>query len=335
MKFHRIQNPKEMDEEQLAALFDTGADTVVLQFVEAAAYNKNLLQRINQACERFGARLNVRFYGHYGSEFDCQNLSYLPSVRSLNLDCLMKAVNLEALYELTELEEFVFGVFEADVPRLLEDKAFFRVRRLCLSETRKKNIDLAPLSTYRYLENLFLNSHSRHIESLAGMQSLQKLSLGGIGRSQKLDFIGSIIGLKTLTYILGGRDNVNELAHDGPVDLELLRVRGLSDVNLKHFPRLERLKIEDQLQLRELDINPVPQLQRLWIFNCKKLERLHGITEARSLGSILIGQTALELETIFSNIPPSVRGLSLHGPSRVANDKLQDRIKALGLVRAF
>jgi len=335
MRFHRIQNPKSIDEEHLATLLASGVETVVLQFVKASAYDKRFLQQINRACGRFGVRLNVRFYGHYGSEFDCRNLSYLPSVRSLNLDCLMKVVNLDALFELTELEEFAFDVFESDVPRLLENNALARVRRLVLSETRKKNIDLAPLSDYRSLETLFLCSHTRHIESLAKIQCLQRLSLSGIGRSQKLGFIGSIDRLKTLSYILGGRDTADELAHEGLMELELLRIRGLSDINLKLFPRLERLRVEDQLQLRELDITPVPHLRRLSVSNCKNLASLQGINKAAFLESLRIGQTALELEPILNCVPASVRGLSLYGSSKKANDVRRERIKGLGLSEAL
>ena len=82
MKFHRIENPASPDEIQIASLLESGAEVVVLQFSKSAAYDEKVLSKVNLMCERFGSRLNVRFYGHYGSEFDCQTLRHLLSVRS-------------------------------------------------------------------------------------------------------------------------------------------------------------------------------------------------------------------------------------------------------------
>lgn len=335
MKFHRIENPTSPDEMQIASLLESGAEVVVLQFSNSAVYDEKVLRKVNAMCERFGSRLNVRFYGHYGSEFDCQTLRRLPFVRSLNIDCLMNAIHLEFLDELTWLEEFAFGVFGANVPRLLESKALTRLRRLVLIGTQKNNIDLAPLESYVQLEELFINGHTRHIESIATLPRLQKLSLGGIGKMKSLSFIKSIVPLKALTYILGGRVNVNDLAHDGLERLEILRVLGLSEINLALFPTLERLTVEDQIRLDELDIRPLRKLQRLSIFNCKKLTHLVGIDIADSLESLRIGMTDIDLNEVLNHIPTNVKALTLHNSHKVIDDKLQLRVASLGLPSAY
>lgn len=64
------------------------------------------------------------------------------------------------------------------------------------------------------------------------MPGLQKLSLGGIGNKKSLSFIKSIAPLKARTYILGGRMNVNDLAHDSLERFEILRALGLSEISL-------------------------------------------------------------------------------------------------------
>ena len=335
MRFQRIENPASPDETEIASLFESGAESVILQFSKSAAYDEQVLAKVNALCERFGSRLNVRFYAHYGSDFDCQILRHIPSVRSLNIDCLMKALHLEYLDELAWLEEFAFGVFEADAPLLLKSRALTRLRRLILAPTRKNNIDLAPLESYAQLKELFVNGQTRDIDSIKTLPRLQKLSLGGIGKKTPLSFIKSIAPLKVLTYILGGRLNVNDLAHDGLEQLEILRVLGLSEINLALFPQLERLTVQDQLKLNELDIRPLRKLQRLSIFNCKNLTNVVGIESADSLESLRIGQTNVDLDKTLNLLPTSVRALTLHSPRKAIDDKLQQRVASLALPNAY
>jgi hypothetical protein len=335
MKFHRIENPASPNEFQVATLLENEVEVVILQFSRSDAYDANVLGKIDLMCKRFGSRLNVRFYGHYGSEFDGLALRYLPSVRSLNIDCVMTATHLEALDDLAYLEEFAFGVFEANIPFLLKSRALTQLRRLVLASTRKNNIDLAPLASYTQLKELFINGHTNHIEAISNLSGLQKLSLGGIGKNKSLSFVKSVKSLKSLTYILGGRLNMGDLANEGLERLEILRVLGLSEIDLALFPNLQRLTIEDQLRLEELDIRPLQKLQRLSIFNCKKLTHLIGISSARSLESLRIGQTGVALDEVLNHLPANVKALTLHSPRKAVDDEVQLRIASLGLPSAY
>jgi hypothetical protein len=334
MKFHRIQDPMSLDQGQLSTLFANGVECVVVQFSNSSAYNNEILQSVNTACERFGTRLNVRFYGHDFSEFDCRNLLHLPLVRLLNLDCLTKVAHLEALSELKFLQEFAFAVSEADVPRLLENEALAGVRRLTLGGTRKNNIDLAPLASYGNLANLFVNGHTRHIEDVAGSPNLNRLTLSGIGKRQPLGFIRGMPSLRHLTYLLGGREGVDELAHESLQRLDLVWVRGLRDINLKLFPGLEILNIEKQLQLRTLDISSMPHLRGLRIANCKNLETLRGIESAQSLETLLLASTVIDPESLLRHIPASVKGISINGYGKKKDEILEQRIASLGFSSA-
>ncbi len=335
MRFHRIQNPASTSAVEIASLLESVAEVVVLQFSKSSAYDEKILNRVNAMCERFGSRLNVRFYGHYGSEFDCQTLRHLPLVRSLNIDCLMEVKHLDHLDELDFLEEFAFGVFRADVPRLLESRALTKLRKLVLAGTHKNNIDLAPLASYVRLEELFVNGHTRHIDSIGTLPKLHTLSLSGIAKKTPVSFLRSIASLKALTYTLGGRPDVDDLAHDGLERLEILRVLGLSEINLALFPKLERLTVEDQLRLNELDIRPLRRLQRLSVFNCKKLTRLVGIDSAESLESLRIGRTDIALNEVLDDLPANVRALTLHSPRKATDDEVQRRVASFKLPDAY
>lgn len=332
MRFHRLQNPKTIDEEAIAKLIASGAQEVVVQFVEEANYDVRLLHTLNGACRRFGSKLTVRFYGHYSNagQFDAAWLRHLPQVCSLNLDCLMHVKNVSHIAELHELKAFAFGVFESDVPELLSYPSLRHVHRLVLAHTRKNNIDLAPLETYQRLEVLFLNGHARNIATLGDIATIRRLSLSQIAKRVSVAFVGDMVGLRSLTLLLGGRPNTAELAHPNLIHLEVLRVRGLADIDLSGFPLLQAARIEDQLQLRALRLQQGSVIHWLSIWNCKNLATLQGLRQAAELRSLSVGQTSLDPDTILDNAPPSLEHLVIGGLGRGTKDERDTWIRARG-----
>ena len=63
----------------------------ILQFA-APPYPAKVLSSINGLCREFGDRLEIRFYAHYGLEFDFGVLDAVPDVANLSTDCLQKAI---------------------------------------------------------------------------------------------------------------------------------------------------------------------------------------------------------------------------------------------------
>ncbi len=332
MRFHRIDNPKSIDEEMIAALISSGAQEVALQFVEEANYNPSLLDAINSACRRFGSRLTVRFYGHYsnGGRFNCAWLRHLSDVRSLSLDCLTNIEGTNRIAELEHLDAFGFGVFESDIPELLRYPSLARVQKLILATNRKNNIDLAPLGTYQRLETLFLNAHARNIATLGDLTSIRRLSLSQIAKRVSLQFVGRMEGLRSLTVLLGGRTSAEELAHPKMIHLEVLRVRALAEIDLSGFPQLQVLRIEDQIQLRSLELNDGTLIRWLSIWNCKNFSNLLGLGHAVALESLSLGRTSLEPESVISNAPSSLKRLVISGFGRRKDEELESRIRSKG-----
>jgi hypothetical protein len=78
MKIERIGNPTSIDRAAIETNIAAGTH-VVLQFVEPC-YTPELLNTINNLCGEFGEKLEVRFYGHYQTQFDCSFLRRLPDV---------------------------------------------------------------------------------------------------------------------------------------------------------------------------------------------------------------------------------------------------------------
>ena len=105
----------------------------VLQFADLP-YPRELLDSINGLCREFGQRLEVRFYGHYGSEFDFGVLEAIPDVANLATDCLQRATNVETLRSLTQLRQLSFGVYEYESTDLLDLLDPSRVQELSLGE---------------------------------------------------------------------------------------------------------------------------------------------------------------------------------------------------------
>ena len=331
----RLNNPQTIDEEALAIAIDRDRIVPVVQFSEPSAYDGAALAQLNRACQRFGPKIHVRFYGHYGGEFDCQWLRFIPDVRSLGIDCLMRAVNVGELNELCNLEELTFGVFEADLPEFLEMPSLSGLRKLILVDNRRNNIDLAPLATFGRLDSLVVCGHVRNIQGLGRAVGIRTLALNQIGKSVRIDFVRAMAGLKSLSIMLGGRPNLDDVTHEHLQHLAVMRVRGLEKIDLRGLRRLTLLHVEDQLQMRTLDVEPIrAQLRHLKIWNCKQLNELLGIQLLDQLEYLWLGRTSIDPERLLEVLPRTLRSASLSGYGTKRDLTLKGRLRSLGFAEA-
>lgn len=328
----RITNPEAVDQELIAASLASGREQVTVQFSSRRAYDSALLRDVNAACERFGARLQVRFYSHGWKPFDCGVLRELPAVRSLSMDTLLNVVDLDALDELSCLEDFMFGAFEAKLPRLLEMKALRALRRLTLVAARKDVIDLSPLAGLSNLEELFLNKHWKNIDVLAGNSRIQLLALSQIARSVDVGFVRSMNRLRVLKIILGGRAGIEEMVNGAVEEMEVMRVQGIERVELGGFPGLRSLKVEDQLRVEEIDLSPAKELEKLHIINCKGLRRLKGLKSLSELRYLWIGQTKLDADELIESFPAGLETVSLFGYGARRGEEIKKRLDEAGYI---
>lgn len=328
----RIANPTTIDEQMIAQALASGRREFVVQFSNREAYDDGLLRQVSAACERFGVRLRVRFYNHRWKPFDCGVLRILPAVRALSLDTLFDVTELNALNELQYLEDFVFGAFEAHVPKLLEMKALRGLKNLTLVAAHKDTIDLRPLAGFSRLESLFLNKHSKNIAVLEGNAGLRDLGLSQIGRNVEVSFVQSMSALRSLRIILGGRSGISEMANGSVEELEVLRVQGIERLDVAGFPRLTSLAVEDQLRVEEMDLSPATELERLRIINCKGLKRLHGLQSLKNLRYVWIGQTKLDPDELMASLPKGLETVSLFGFGARRDPEIRRRLDEAGYV---
>jgi hypothetical protein len=328
-----LTNPQNIDEAQLAAEIALGRSPRI-QFSNPNACNPSILAQVNACCERFGEKLFVRFFTHYKVDFDASILRYLPAVRALVID-VTSAKNLDFIGQLTSLEELVLGVFEGNYPKILEQPGIHRVQRLILINTRRNNIDLAPLVRFQNLTELIINAHTRNIEVVGSIQRLRRLSLNQIKNSVRFPWVRSMPGLRDLTILLGARSDIEEVRHDQLERLRIDRVRGLESVNLEAFPALSRFHMEDQLQVPGLDLTPVQStLRSMTIWNCKNLEYLRGIEKMTSLEFLWVGKTKVDPEAVIPALPNCLREATFAGYGQKRDTAIKSRLQERGFAPA-
>ena len=312
-----------------------GGSAPRIQFSRPDSYPPAILEQLNHCCERFGARVVVRFYGHYKSEFDVEILRRLPAVRSLWLDLHQDVKNLEFVGTLEHLEELILGVFEGDYPNILREPGIQRVRRLVLIDNRRNNVDLAPLASFPNLTELILNAHARNIEVLGGIGTIRSLWLNKVKKTVRFPWIKSMAGLRDLQIMLGGRADVDEFAHDKLERLRVDRIRGIEQVNLAAFPSLARFHMEDQLQVPGLDLTPVRRtLEWMTVWNCKNFAVLPGLEAMEKLEFLWVGKTKVDPEEMVPLLPKCLREATLAGYGQKRDAKLKALIEARGIAPA-
>lgn len=324
----RVENPTSFSPAFLAERIDKfGRFTI--QFSQSNAYHPGLLQQLNNVCRQLSDKLEVRFYGHYGEEFNGTILNNLPDVKKLSLDCLQMIRNEEILLDLEYLTSLHFGVFEFDRPEFLAKLDLRRLKTLILSENRKRNLDLTSLSTCLALENLNVHGHFKGLDAIVGLSNLRKITLGSLTKAKSIAFLRDVPKLEGLTLILGGRSGIAEFASDTLQTLQILRVRGLESLgDLSRFPSLRNLRIEDQIQLKSLELTGV-QLERLSLYNCKALARLTGLDHQARLCEFWSSKVDLNVDELRDfHWPATAKAVRIFSSSLKWN-KLTERVMSV------
>lgn len=327
----RVSDPQVISPVEIAEAAKT-RDRLIIQFSYPDAYSPRLLQELNDACRLAGDRIQARFYGHYGTRFDAAVLRNLPEVQNLAVDCLSNIENEDEIGQLPKLQSLSVGVFELDRPDFLQSLQLGQLTRLTVSETRKRNIDLAPLSQCRSLVDLFIHGHAKGIARIADLPALRKLTISAFAKSNGLDFVSAIPSLAQLTLTLGGRPNLDDLASATVEMLQILRVRGLETLgDLSRFPALTALRMEDQLQITDLDLSGA-DLERLWLDNCKNLSSLHGLERQARLQEFSASRVALDMDALRDRVwPASATSVRLFAKSKKWNDAARSQLADRGL----
>ncbi|QNF34765.1 hypothetical protein HUW51_19280 [Adhaeribacter swui] len=330
--FDRINNPAFLDTHSIESDLSEGK-TVVIQFSEKV-YDDKILADLNMLCAKNNELLEVRFYGHYEDKgrFDCKILEKLPEVKSLYMDCLYHVENLSSLTKLKHLHTLSIGFYELRESELLNSDNLKSLQKLLLFDTRSKALKLKYLEDYQKLNYLICCGHTKNIEALGELSNLEELSLNSISKAP-IGFVNKLKKLKILKLILGGRSNINEIEENDMEELEIIRVRGFTEINnIASFRKLKKLQIEDLIQLNELVFEkPLQHLEELAILNCKSFSLLDGLDKTESLRKLWIYKTNLDFDNLINKcLPKSLNTFGFYTSKVKVDKEIQSRIKSLG-----
>ncbi|RZQ52919.1 hypothetical protein C1E23_11680 [Pseudoalteromonas phenolica] len=329
--YQRIDNPKSISESEIQEFLAQGG-RVVVQY-SSYGFSEADLEKLNNLAFEHDANFEIRFYGFYGEEFDGAVLKKIPLVKSLSIDCMHNATNLEYLKTLKYLSEFNIGVFESKQKDLLSLVNLEQLRVLSIGETRTNSIDLSCLSQCLNLVDLAVIGQSKNIDVISNLVGLKSLTLSRIKKGVQLDFVNDLPNLQHLSIMLGGRESIESLNLPMLKELRLVRVRGLSELGkLSRFQQLNKLHVEDQIKLISIDFSNASTLQEIKIINCKSLIELKGVENVSSLYQLRVYQTAVEHEK-FTNMDFS-KSLKIFG-FYTSKTRVDNEIKELLSARGY
>jgi hypothetical protein len=325
----RLTDPVEINEVEASRLIDEGTLRAI-QF-ERPPQSTAVLEQLNALCRKHGERLEVRFYGFYGSAFDARVLRHLPDVVSLATDCLDRIQNESVLAELPRLRKLSFGVYAFDRPDFVGLLPLEQLTELALTASRKRNFDLSPLQRCVALEELYIDGHSNNIAAIARTPRLNALTLRGLPKRSTLEFLNCAPSLRQIRLLLGSRESIAEFSNHGIERLRVCWVRGLSDLGpLCRFSALQELSIADQLRLVKIDARG-SSVQRLWVFNCKNLSSIAGLKGLDRLRELRVGDTALNLGALRdARWGPAMEVVGLYSRSNRWNNETQRLLEQRG-----
>jgi len=240
--------------------------------------------------------------------------------------------NFGFLKRLQSLSRLNVGIFDATERDFLSWDNLRNLSYLCLVEIRTGSFDLQYLKNYQSLKTLFINGHTKNIEAVKYLSNLDKLSLS-IPTKAKIGFINDLPNLRSLKFILGGRENLDEINNYSIEELEIVRVRGFSTFgNLSNFNRLRNLLIEDQIQLETITFNQeLPYLTDVKILNCKSLNLIIGLRWLTNLQQLRVYKTNVNFdEFIRQELPEKLKILAFYTTKRKIDEKIAVRLNELG-----
>jgi len=255
----------------------------------------------------------------------------IPHVKMLQLNSLVQAHNTEALAKLDNLSSLSLEIYELENSEILGMDTLRSLKILNVISD-KKTLNLQYFKEFSCLEELHVGGKVKNLDAIGYLEDLNYLALHSISKLP-LHFINRLRKLKHLRILLGGREHIQEIEENEIEDLEIVRVRGFHDLtNITAFQALNRLVIEDQIQLQEISFDQeMKALEELSIRNCKGLSRLTGLERLPVLHKLRLLKTAIDFDSFINQkLPNSLSSVEFATFKSKADREIQQSLLKMG-----
>ncbi|MDZ4149194.1 MAG: hypothetical protein U1C58_12965 [Flavobacteriaceae bacterium] len=223
-------------------------------------------------------------------------------------------------------------MFELKETEILQANNLKNLKELIIGETRTKAFNLQYLENYKDLNFLIISGHTKNIDVVGKLTELEYLGLNSISKV-KLDFVNKLKKLKSLHFVLGGRENLDEIEENEIETLEIIRVRAFNSFkNISNFKKLKNLLIEDQIQLTELHFDKeISTFEDFKLINCKTFKSLKGLEKLSGLNQLRIYKTDINFdEFIKQQFPKSLDILAFYTAKTKIDKEIKERLLKIG-----
>lgn len=276
--------------------------------------------------------IQLRVFGHYSTTCDLSFLVRTPSVRRFSADCLMKAVGVDAVTKLENLDELSIGIYGLDSFEFL-DHIPSTLTKLGLELTFSKKPSIAAIERFSDLKYLYLEGQKKGIESIRNLSNLEKIVLRSIS-TPDISYLTTLPKLWSVDVKLGGIKNFSALSTLKLKYLELWLVRGLSDLSfISSIESLQFLFLQSLKQVEALpSLKDLTQLRRIYLEDLKALEDLDSLEFAPGLTEFVyaaaINKKPEDLVPVLKN--PSVKSVACWFGSDRKNNAFEELAKSFG-----
>jgi hypothetical protein len=274
--------------------------------------------------------ISLRVYGHYSEKCDLSFIKRIPSLRKFSADCLMDAIGIENVIELSNLEELGVGIYNLDSFDFL-DQINPNLKELYLHRTKSKKPKISSISRFTDLEYLYLEGQQKGIEEIKKLKKIRKLILRSIS-TKNLDFLKGLNELWLVDIKLGGIQNFDALKTLPKLKyLELWQIRNLSDLSfISELKTLQNLFIQSLKQVTELpNFENNSKLRRIYLENLKGLTNLNSLKNVPNLKELVY---VLAENQEPENLIPALENKSLESIfCRFGSDKKNNRFDQLAM----
>ncbi|MFC7772969.1 hypothetical protein [Flavobacterium sp. GCM10027622] len=230
------------------------------------------------------------------------------------------------------LRRLSLGVFELKETEIFQAKNLKNLKELIIGETKTKSLNLKYLENYTNLSYLIISGHTKNIDSVGKLANLEYLGLNSISKVP-LNFVNKLKKLKSLHFVLGGRENLDEIEENEIQTLEIIRVRAFNSFkNISNFKKLKTLLIEDQIQFTEFHFDKeISTLEDFKLINCKTFKSLTGLEKLSGLNQLRIYKTEINFNDFIKQIFPKSLDIFAFYTTKTKIDKeIKEHLLKLG-----